>query len=63
MAEGSVDRSEVKRYTARSRQLDDRLTWISVPGLNSPTHIPRRPSLEQKLIDFNARYERACLED
>ena len=63
MAEGSVDRHETEGSTGWSRQVDDKLTWVWAGRRGSAGHFPSWPGIDQKLIDFHARYERACLED
>ncbi len=63
MAEGLVDRIEKSVTTGWSRQLDESLTWVWTNGRNSPGHLLWWPGLDQKITDFHARYERACLED
>ncbi|HEX9015088.1 MAG TPA: hypothetical protein VF960_03680 [Chloroflexota bacterium] len=63
MAEGPVDRTEVRATTGWSRQLDESLTWVRTYGRYSPGHLLWWPGLDQKITDFHARYERACLED
>lgn len=48
----------------RLRRVDEGLTWLrpmpsSVPLGQSPWW----PGLDQELVNFHARYERACIED
>ena len=64
MAEGSVDRLfETEDSTGWSQQVDDRLTWVWAGRRISTDHVSGWPGIDQKLTDFHARYERACLED
>lgn len=44
--------------------VDQRLTWLrpfTAPANQGSWQL--RPSIEQELVDFHARYERACIED
>jgi|GEM_PF-1707854 hypothetical protein len=47
-----------------SLAVDNSLTWVAPKrSASSYAHLQWWPGLEQQLVDFHARYERACIED
>jgi hypothetical protein len=51
--------------SGRASAVDQRLTWLrpfAIPPSQGPWQL-LLASLEQDLVDFHARYERACIED
>ncbi len=58
----TVDKGDGVRSGAAA--VDQRLTWLRPLALNlSQGSGQWQPALEQELVDFHARYERACIED
>jgi hypothetical protein len=53
-----------KGMADRAKQLDDSLTWVwRTDRFNPSDELLWWPGLEQRIVDFHARYERACIED